>query len=105
MTALYKGHRQGGRADPVVVTADGRPLSPVPSLRVANHSPDGFNWGYGGSGPSQLALALLLDHTGSEEVALNHYQAFKAAHVAHWGYQWELTAEQLEDWLKKVRHD
>lgn len=31
-------------------------------LNVRNHSPDGFNWGYGGSGPSQLALAILIDH-------------------------------------------
>jgi len=25
------------------------------------HSPDGFEWGYGGSGPSDAALAILLD--------------------------------------------
>jgi len=26
-----------------------------------NHSPDGFEWGYGGSGPAQLALAIYQD--------------------------------------------
>ena len=33
--------------------------------------------GLGGSGPAQLALALLLDHTGSPGLALEHYQHFK----------------------------
>ena len=34
-------------------------LSPSRSQDLYNHSPTGFNWGYGGSGPSQLALARL----------------------------------------------
>lgn len=34
------------------------PLSPTQSQNLRNHSPDGFNWGYGGSGPAQLALAI-----------------------------------------------
>lgn len=102
MTArLYAGRRLGANeAAPVAVTADGRPLRPGASLRLVNHSPDGFNWGYHGSGPAQLALALLLDHTGSAEVALNHYQAFKAAVVSTWGAKWELTGEQIDEWLK-----
>jgi hypothetical protein len=28
------------------------------------HSPTGFNWGYGGSGPADLALAILCDALG-----------------------------------------
>jgi hypothetical protein len=36
-------------------------LDPRPSQRLWNHSPDGFEWGFGGSGPAQLALAILLD--------------------------------------------
>jgi hypothetical protein len=35
-------------------------LPVTPSLRHRNHSPDGFEWGYHGSGPAQLALAILL---------------------------------------------
>ena len=31
---------------------------------IRNHSPSGFNWGYGGSGPAQLALAILADFLG-----------------------------------------
>jgi len=35
-------------------------LDPRPSLQFWKHSPDGFEWSYGGSGPAQLALAILL---------------------------------------------
>jgi hypothetical protein len=55
-------------------------LSPSMSQKVYNHSPDGFNWSYAGSGPAQLALALLLllaktDEEKSE--AVYFHQQFK----------------------------
>jgi uncharacterized protein (DUF2249 family) len=51
---------------------------PLPlRLDLANHSPTGFAWGYGGSGPAQLALALLADHFGDDAKALRLYQRFK----------------------------
>jgi hypothetical protein len=51
-------------------------LSPEKSQAIINHSPDGFNWGYHGSGPAQLALALLLEFRGAE-FAKKFYQNFK----------------------------
>jgi hypothetical protein len=51
-------------------------LHPQLSQKLYNHSPDGFNWGYGGSGPAQLALAVLL-HISNEMNALANYQRFK----------------------------
>lgn len=49
------------------VWLDGRWLDPKPSQKIYNHSPDGFNWGYGGSGPAQLALAIVLKLTGKPD--------------------------------------
>ena len=43
-------------------------LIPERSLELVNHSPSGFEWGYGGSGPAQLALAFLLDYTDDESI-------------------------------------
>lgn len=40
--------------------------------------------GYDGSGPAQLALALLIDATGNEAIALRHYQESKRQFVAGW---------------------
>lgn len=68
------------------VYVDGVPLSPARSLAVFNHSPDGFAWGYGGSGPSQLALALLLDAGIETDTAVRLHQDFKADFVATWSH-------------------
>src|SRR5262245_37949261 len=51
-------------------------LSPVNSQAIYNHSPDGFNWGYGGSGPAQLALAVLMEFLPVKE-AMQFRQQFK----------------------------
>lgn len=48
-----------------------RPLDPRTDLR--NHSPDGFEWGYHGSGPAQLAIALIADAIGNDEIAGNPF--------------------------------
>jgi hypothetical protein len=74
--------RYGQHYDEVLV--DGKPLSPKSSQKVWNHSPDGFSWGYGGSGPSQLALALLLEAGLDDETAVRLHQDFKFAFVANW---------------------
>ena len=80
---VYAGHVL--EADRVTVTRPaGSPLPLTPSLLLANHSPDGFGWGYGGSGPAQLALALLLDCTGDADTALRWSMSFKWATVARW---------------------
>jgi Family of unknown function (DUF6166) len=56
-------------------TSEPKPLDPCWELR--NHSPTGFEWGYGGSGPAQLALAILADHLDDDRAALNLYQRFQ----------------------------
>lgn len=49
---------------------------------LANHSPTGFEWGYAGSGPAQLALALCADALDDDDRALKIYQEFKFRVVA-----------------------
>jgi hypothetical protein len=63
------------------VWMDERELSPERSQAVVNHSPTGFSWGYGGSGPAQLALALLLEIT-TKDMALLWYQDVKWQMIA-----------------------
>jgi hypothetical protein len=67
----------------VVNIVSGKKLNLEASLKVVNHSPTGFCWGYAGSGPAQLALALLLDYfNGDRERALSLYQDFKFKVIA-----------------------
>jgi len=82
------------------VFIDGVELSPARSQAVYNHSPDGFNWGYGGSGPAQLALALLLEATDKFN-SQRYYQDFKFAVVSHLDENFVLQASVIYDWLEK----
>jgi len=60
---------------------NGHLLDPAKSQSIVNHSPDGFNWGYAGSGPAQLALAVLLELT-DREFAERYYMKFKFQFIA-----------------------
>lgn len=64
--------------------------------RLANHSPDGFSWGYNGSGPSQAALAILADCMG-DRVALHHYHSFRDRVISRFDSDgsWELSESQV----------
>lgn len=97
--ATYRGFRHSA-CGPQLVVKDDDILSLIPSQRLYNHSPDGFQWGYGGSGPAQLALALLYDATGDRDIALGHHQQFKWDYVAGWGDEWQITTEEILAWLE-----
>lgn len=64
------------------VLVDSRELSPERSQKLFNHSPDGFAWGYGGSGPAQLALAILLAAGVDARTAVQLHQQFKWEFIA-----------------------
>lgn len=105
---VYRGERIEGPAGQfagVRVTVNGRALSPDRSRRVWDHSPTGFEWGYGGSGPAQLALALVLDATGDRALTERAYQWFKWATVAGWGSTWRITAGEIRAWLEQFERE
>jgi len=89
-----KGEITDGR-----VWVDGKELFAGRSLDVLRHNPDGFMWGYEGSGPAQLALALLLLVTGNK-TALEHYQEFKREFVSKWKDDFEVEVDIIA-WLDK----
>ena len=81
-------------------------LNPKPSQELRNHSPDGFNWGYSGSGPAQLALAILLEVTQDTEIAFYLYQDFKFQFIATIRDQtatWEIREAEIIAWVRKQR--
>jgi hypothetical protein len=80
-----------------MVLVDGDPLPLAPSLKLRNHSPDGFSWGYLGSGPSQLSLALLLDALDNQSRAEDLYQDFKFCVVAAWPMDqgWKISQDDI----------
>lgn len=55
--------------------------------RIVKHSPDGFEWGYGGSGPADLALNVLSMYIGRELAERDGlYQEFKWHFIATMPY-------------------
>jgi len=90
---LIKGEHSTHR-----VWLDGEELFPEQSQTLVNHSPTGFSWGYGGSGPAQLALAILLSATQDEALTLRHYMAFKWQKVAGFADDFEEVVD-IEAWL------
>jgi len=95
----YRGYRHtGGQGHQLVTKADDL-LDPTPSQKIWNHSPGGLNWGYGGSGPAQLALALLYDVTKDKDIAVRLHQEFKRDYVATWGDTWEVTDVYIQGWI------
>lgn len=68
------------------------------------HSPDGFSWGYGGSGPADLARSILTDHLGYIPPPAV-YQEFKRHYVARWeqGRPWRLSSNAIEAFLEQAQ--
>lgn len=82
--------------------AEGIPLHKERKLiHRVYHSPTGFEWGYGGSGPADLARSILWDFLG-EEPERSLYQSFKNQFVAGWGDEWEITSEEIKSWIIKT---
>jgi hypothetical protein len=96
-----------------------------PLRHIVYHSPMGYSWGYGGSGPADLALSILADHFNelqygakdwtmtrslwlrrverSRAWALHH--DFKCQVVAQHDRDepWRIDADEIENWLALCR--
>lgn len=85
-----------------VFIVDGIELTPGYSQTVRNHSPDGFSWGYGGSGPAQLALALMLVFL-PRHYAEKLYQDFKWDVIAKLPQDQDfyLDNNDIRSWIRK----
>jgi hypothetical protein len=76
----------------VEIIVNGEQLLPGESRKIRDHS-NKFNYGYGGNGPAQLALALCLRFGLTEEEALKHYQNFKWEVIAKLHDQFDMDME------------
>ena len=106
---IYHGvrHRDGSCEVSVNEPSTSTPLRqaatssrPLPlHLELRNHSPTGFAWGNGGSGPAQLAVAILMDATGEPTLALRHHLEFKFRFVSGWCNSWSITQTEVLSFL------
>ena len=97
----FHGRRNENGSTEVFVVYDDRPPQPL-----INHapvrSPDGFEWGYGGSGPFALAKSILheIDPKLADQIWL--VDAFKWNIIAAiFEDEWTLTIEQIENFIAR----
>jgi Family of unknown function (DUF6166) len=101
----YRGTRTDQGCE-VVVEENGtsRPLDLRLDLR--SHSPTGPEWGYAGSGPAQLALALAADVLGDDERAQDVYQRLKFRMIAGLPREgWTLTEDRLRTAVESLEQE
>ena len=94
---IYEGERD---MDGVKVTVNGAPLASRNDIRCFTHT--GFEWGFVGPGPHQLALALLADHLGNDEQALALCRSFMERLTSQLDNAWRLTAADIAAELGNV---
>jgi Family of unknown function (DUF6166) len=94
----YAGHHTA-QGTLVTVTRSGRTKPLDPGYDLGNNSPTEFSWGYNGSGPAQLALAILTDYFGAKPggsaLAEALYEPFKFTVIALLPDRWEMNFEEV----------
>ena len=89
----------------VTVEEDGEFTTLAPRRDLRNHS-QGFEWGYGGSGPAQLALALAADVLGDDEKAQDIYQRLKFRLVGGLHHEcWVLTEGRIRSAIETIERE
>jgi|SRR5271157_457812 len=83
------------------VWIDGEELLPHESQKVYNHSPDGYNWSYNGSGPSQLALALALKICPDIASGYQNLKFNFVSQLPQGDFEIEVSKEQIKEMLNK----
>jgi hypothetical protein len=86
--------------DGIEVLVDGRRLDERYDLK--RFTSGGFEWTYEGAAPQQLALALLADHLGDDQVALKLCRPLMRAVVANLENDWQLTGQDIDEALKRL---
>lgn len=96
MIKVYLGFNTGIGAQKIrVITGN----SNKPLKHIVLHSPEGFQWGYLGSGPADTALSILADYLGfapSDQI----YQTFKMDLIATAGKKLEIDGETIRFWIQ-----
>jgi hypothetical protein len=121
MMKTYRGYTDQDYAGPepaILVYEEDHPAYKLRHLIV--HSPSGLAWGFGGSGPADLALAILADLLGEADAIPAHERydhdiATEIQHTRAWtlhqdfkwrfitpldqGLGWTITEAAIRDWL------
>ncbi len=104
---IYEGRRWGPNARLEVTVEDlEKGSGPIPLHHVNFHSPDGFEWGYGGSGPADLALSILADFFGENPTKKQLMEGSARCVQKHQEFKWKMIASApREAFIIRAYHD
>lgn len=97
----HLGAELGPLIDEVLLQRDPKTNSALTNIvhRIVDHSPTGFDWGYGGSGPADLALNILL-YFVEEKTAYSLHQDFKWHFLAGMPKEGgRISKASIQDWV------
>lgn len=98
----YKGYVRPGQVASIFIMVHEDDKPPYELKHIKRHSTTGLTWGYGGSGPADTALSILVDCVGADK-AYGIYDFFKSDHVATWklttGLCFEITSDEIIQWM------
>ena len=102
--ADFGKHKIIGFAQSRVVLFDGKQINIAESQKIRNKS-EGFCWGYAGSGPSQLALAILIKALPKKLATVPWlYHAFKEDYLVPLSSDQDFVIEvDFQDWANRHR--
>ena len=98
MDKIYIGRRYE-EGNVVVVAEKDDPSSSQRLEHHVQHSPDGFNWGYSGSDPSELARCILWDFLGEEPTAAAYRDFTRVFIVGIQEDSWTIDSTLITTWL------
>ena len=95
MGHIFKGHKND---EELVVLYDGKNINELVGDEAPyyNQQP---NWGYVGSGPYQLAYAILKIAAG-DEIAKRYYNDFAKEVTTRLPKEWQMDVEEVRQWIK-----
>jgi hypothetical protein len=102
MNRKYRGLASATDCRVLVIDGDAMKSRPLPLRKEVRLHSEEFAWAYQGSGPAQLALALLCDAVG-ERRAKPLYQEFKRQRIAtlEEDQDWEMTQADIVAWVEQ----
>jgi hypothetical protein len=104
----YRANQRGGACLVTVVDELGEEKVLLPTRisprHEVRHSPDGFQWGYAGSGPAELARAILVRAIEGDDRARHPrcYQKYKAEVIQRIKRdEFELSFKSVQEWYEQ----
>ena len=102
-----------GQTEPLIYVQESGGDTPPCEYELRHHplhSPDGFDWGYSGSGPTDAARCILIHYLGirmprttkkSREVYVPHYRDFKLHFLSEAPEEgFTISEEQIDAWAR-----